>query len=136
MIILTELVVILSLSGWFVSEYVNNVYFQNYVNGLSPIIIPLASVGFGIVSASAATALYLRMKNLTRISETTADEESKHRGQRRAARNVSSGDQGPERSLSASTLAGAAAKLRPIGVGPNQSTSEPATPVVGKKEKD
>jgi len=46
------------------SEYVNNTYFQIYVNSLSPILVPIVSVGFGITSATVATLLYFTMRNI------------------------------------------------------------------------
>ena len=63
-IILAELAVIVTLAGWVYSEYVNNTYFQSYMNGLSPILLPIVSVGFGITSATIATLLYLTMRNI------------------------------------------------------------------------
>jgi hypothetical protein len=63
-IILAELVVIVTLAGWVYSEYVNNTYFQIYVNGLSPILLPIVSVGFGVSSATIATLLYFTMRNV------------------------------------------------------------------------
>jgi hypothetical protein len=63
-IILAELAVIVTLAGWVYSEYVNNTYFQSYVNGLSPILLPIVSVGFGITSATIATLLYFTMRNV------------------------------------------------------------------------
>ena len=63
-IILAELAVIVTLAGWVYSEYVNNTYFQIYMNGLSPILLPIVSVGFGISSATIATLLYFTMRNV------------------------------------------------------------------------
>ena len=63
-IILAELAVIVTLASWVYSEYVNNPYFQSYVNGLSPILLPIVSVGFGITSATVATLLYFTMRNV------------------------------------------------------------------------
>jgi hypothetical protein len=45
---------------------VNNTYFQSYVNSLSPILLPIVSVGFGIASATIATLLYFTMRNVRR----------------------------------------------------------------------
>jgi hypothetical protein len=64
-IILAELAVIITLASWVYSEYVYNTYFQSYVNGLSPILLPIVSVGFGITSATIATLLYFAMRNMT-----------------------------------------------------------------------
>src|SRR5947199_1905446 len=66
--ILGELAVITSLSVSLYATYLTNIYFQAYVNSLSPILVPLLSVAFGISSASIATYLYLGMKRI-RISQ-------------------------------------------------------------------
>ena len=57
---------ILSLGGWVYSEYLNNAYFQIYVNSLSPILVPIVSVGFGLASATIATLLYFTMRDTKR----------------------------------------------------------------------
>ena len=62
--ILGELAVIIGLAAWVYSEYVNNSYFQSYVNSLSPIFVPIMSVGFGMTSATVATMLYFTMTNI------------------------------------------------------------------------
>jgi hypothetical protein len=77
-IILAELAVILTLAGWVYSEYVNNTYFQSYLNGLSPILLPIISVGFGISSATIATLLYFTMRNV-RQREGLREEDSPRR---------------------------------------------------------
>ncbi len=53
----------MSLGSWVHSEYLNNTYFQNYVNSLSPILVPIASVGSGIASATIATLLYFTVRS-------------------------------------------------------------------------
>jgi hypothetical protein len=58
--------VILSLGGWVYSEYLNNAYFQSYVNSLSPVLVPVVSVGFGLASATVATLLYFTVRNANR----------------------------------------------------------------------
>jgi hypothetical protein len=58
--------VILSLGGWVYSEYLNNTYFQSYVNNLSPVLVPIVSVGFGLASATIATLLYFTVRNARR----------------------------------------------------------------------
>ena len=63
-IILTELVVIISLGSWVYAEYLSNSYFQSYVNSLSPVLVPIISVGFGIASATVATLLYFTMRSI------------------------------------------------------------------------
>src|SRR5256712_4296057 len=64
LIIIGELAVITSLSVWLYLTYLNNIYFQTYANSLSPILVPILSVAFGISSASIATYLYLGMKRI------------------------------------------------------------------------
>jgi hypothetical protein len=63
-IILAELAVIVTFASSVYSEYVNNTYFQSYVNGMSPILLPIVSVGFGIASATIATLLYFTMRKV------------------------------------------------------------------------
>src|SRR5713226_6532895 len=64
LIILGELGVITSLTVWLYLTYLNDIYFQSYANGFSPILVPVLSVAFGISSASIATYLYLGMKRV------------------------------------------------------------------------
>jgi len=64
LIIISELCVITSLSVWIYLTYLNDVYFQSYTNGFSPILVPALSVAFGISSASIATYLYLGTKRV------------------------------------------------------------------------
>jgi hypothetical protein len=61
--------IIASLAGWLYSTYLNNVYFQIYVDSLSPVLVPVLSVAFGISSASIATYLYLGMKRIRILQE-------------------------------------------------------------------
>src|SRR5260370_31703780 len=79
-IILGELAVIITLASWVYSEYLNNAYFQNYVNGLSPILLPIVSVGFGITSATVATLLYFTMRNIRQRDELKEEELPRRRG--------------------------------------------------------
>jgi len=79
-IILAELAVIVTLAGWVYSEYVNNTYFQSYVNGLSPILVPIVSVGFGIASATIATLLYFTMRNVRMKEEPREEDLPRKRG--------------------------------------------------------
>jgi hypothetical protein len=69
LIIIVELGIIGSLTGWLYSTYLNNVYFQAYVDSLSPVLVPVLSVAFGISSASIATYLYLGMKRIRTLQE-------------------------------------------------------------------
>ena len=68
-IILAQLAVIVTIASWVYSEYVNNAYFQSYVNGLSPILLPIVSVGFSISSATIPTLLYFTMRIVRRQDE-------------------------------------------------------------------
>jgi hypothetical protein len=79
-IILSELAVIIGLAGWAYSEYLNNAYFQGYVNGLSPVLVPIVSVGFGITSATVATLLYFTMKNMKQRERPREENASTRRG--------------------------------------------------------
>jgi hypothetical protein len=78
-IILSELAVIVGLAGWAYSEYLNNAYFQTYVNSLSPVLVPIVSVGFGITSATVATLLYFTMKNMKQTERPREEDVSARR---------------------------------------------------------
>jgi len=69
LIIIGELGVIAFLSIWLYSTYLNDVYFQASVVGLTPVLVPVLSVAFGISSASIATYLYLGMKRIRTLQE-------------------------------------------------------------------
>ena len=71
---------IIGLSSWVYGEYLSNSYFQNYVNGLSPILVPVVSVGFGIASATVATLLYFTMRNVRKREGVKDEEVSTRRG--------------------------------------------------------
>ena len=84
LIILSELAIILYLGSWAVSEYLFNAYFQNYVNSLAPILIPIVSVAFGVSSATVATFLYYGMKKFQQTQE--LDEEPRRKPPSRRTR--------------------------------------------------
>jgi hypothetical protein len=79
-IILTELAVIIGLGSWVYTEYLTNSYFQSYVNSLSPILVPIVSVGFGVASATIVTLLYFTMRNINKKKESKEEELSPRRG--------------------------------------------------------
>jgi hypothetical protein len=89
LIILGELSVIASLSGWLYSTYLNNVYFQTYVDSLSPVLVPVLSIAFGISSASIATYLYLGMKRIRTVQEPYLRSNSKVKQRKTARRSKS-----------------------------------------------
>jgi len=129
-IIVAELSVIIGLSSWVVSEYFNDIYFQNYVNSLTPILVPVVSVGFGVASASTATVLYFRMKNLSRLGEPAMEDEPRQRGQKRAARRVGQADPSSARNPGAIAQA---SRLRPLTPGPATARSS-TTSTTEKKD--
>jgi hypothetical protein len=130
--ILAELCVIVGLCGSVVSTYFNDIYFQIYVNSLAPILIPVASLGFGVASASTATVLYFRMKNLSRLGEEAMEEYAKPRGQKHAARRISPTDADTGRNVMAS--AGQTSVLRPLTPGVAGPGRGSAISSVEKKE--
>lgn len=79
-IILGELAVIITLGSWVYAEYLNNSYFQSYVNSLSPILVSIVSVGFGIASATVATLLYFTMRKVKQRERPGEEEQSRKRG--------------------------------------------------------
>src|SRR2546422_9350946 len=111
LIILGELAVITSLSVSLYITYLSNVYFQTYVNSLSPILVPVLSVAFGISSASIATYLYLGMKRI-RTSQDSEVPVKKRVQTRRASKRP------PQPSTSPPKVADlpptTSAKLRPV----------------------
>src|SRR5467141_4989534 len=72
LIIIGQLAMITSLSISLYITYLTNVYFQAYANTLSPILVPVLSVAFGISSASIATYLYLGMKRIRTFQQPEA----------------------------------------------------------------
>jgi len=86
LIIIVELGIIASLIGWLYSTYLNNVYFQTYVDSLSPILVPVLSVAFGISSASIATYLYLGMKRIQTLREPEAPVKKRAQSRRASKR--------------------------------------------------
>jgi hypothetical protein len=128
---MAELSVIIGLSSWAVSEYFNDIYFQNYVNSLAPILVPVVSVGFGVASASTATVLYFRMKNLSRFGEPAVEDEPRQRGQKRAARRTSPADTGLARNQGAIAQA---SRLRPLTPGAPASGRSSTTSPAEKKD--
>lgn len=79
-IILTQLAIIITLGSWVYAEYVNNAYFQSYVNSLSPILVPIVSVSFGLASATVATMLYFTMRSVRQRGGVRQAEQNGKRG--------------------------------------------------------
>ena len=63
---------VIRLVGWVVKEYVNDIYFQNYVNSLATVIVPVLGVALGKASASATTILYFDMRKPRHAEATDA----------------------------------------------------------------
>src|SRR5713226_3329551 len=111
LIILGELGVITSLTVWLYLTYLNDIYFQSYANSLSPILVPVLSVAFGISSASIATYLYLGMKRIRTSQELEAPVKRRvqsPRASKRLSQPSTSPPKGADLPLTTS------AKLRPI----------------------
>jgi hypothetical protein len=111
LIIIVELGIIASLSGWLYSTYLNNVYFQTYVDSLSPILVPVLSVAFGISSASIATYLYLGMKRIQNLREPEAPVKKRTQSRRTPKRLMPASASQPK---AADLLQTVPAKLKPI----------------------
>ena len=77
LIIFAELCIISSLAVSLYVTYLNDVYFQAYANSLSPVLVPVLSVAFGISSASIATYLYLGMKRIRASHDSSFSVKSK-----------------------------------------------------------
>jgi hypothetical protein len=130
-IILAELGVIVTLASWVYSEYVNNTYFQSYVNGLSPILLPIVSVGFGITSATIATLLYFTMRNIRQRESVNVEEIPRSRGS--VKRTVKKQQFSPSRS-ERTGVGGLGGVARPKSQTPGTSRSRPGTTQVDSQE--
>jgi len=128
LIIIGELVVITSLSVSLYTTYLSNVYFQSYVNSLSPILVPILSVAFGISSASIATYLYLGMKRIRAFQEPEVS--VKKRAQQRKTSKRS--PQPSTQPKATDSLPSISAKLKPIA--PFQSRVQPQKPPLKDRE--
>jgi len=129
LIIIGELAVIASLCVSLYITYLSNVYFQTYVNSLSPILVPILSVAFGISSASVATYLYLGMKRI-RTSQEPEATFKKHVQHRKTSRRA------PQPSTSQPKVADSPpavpAKLKPLA--PLQSHAQTQKPPIRERE--
>ena len=92
-IILAELGVIVSFSVGFVSEYLNNSYFQTYLNSLAPILIPVLSVAFGVCSATIATFLYFGTRRIAQTHDTIGTPVRKRSQTRKPAKKIAGGSE-------------------------------------------
>ena len=113
LIIIGELAVVTSLSVSLYITYLSNIYFQTYVNSLSPILVPILSVAFGVSSASVATYLYLGMRRIRGPLENEAFSTSvkKKTSVKRAPKRVSQTNHVPP--LAGDTVASAPPKPKP-----------------------
>lgn len=127
-IILGETGVIASLSGLFYSTYINNVYFQTYVDSLSPVLVPVLSVAFGISSASIATYLYLGMKRIRTLQEPETPVKKRGQSRRTSKRSLQLLTSPKVADLPPSI----AAKLKPIA--PSQRHVQPQKPPLKERE--
>ena len=132
-IILAQMALIVFLGAGFYSEYLNNSYFQTYVNGLAPILIPVLSVTFGISSATVATFLYFGMRRITQTQETEMGTTVRKRSQTRrtARKTLGVSEQKPARTTSEPPTS--VSRLRPIVAIP-RSMAQPAD--AGARKKD
>jgi hypothetical protein len=128
LIIIVELGIIASLSGWLYSTYLNNLYFQTYVDSLSPALVPVLSVAFGISSASIATYLYLGMKRVQALQEPETLVKKRVQSRRTSKRPVLS----TSSSKVADPPSSITAKLKPIA--PSQSHVQTQKPPLKERE--
>jgi hypothetical protein len=115
-IILSELAVIVGLAGWAYSEYLNNAYFQTYVNGLSPVLVPIVSVGFGITSATVATLLYFTIKNMKQRERPREEDASTRRSSPKKTIKKRPGSASAREKTSTGTPAAGQNTKGPVGV--------------------
>jgi hypothetical protein len=129
LIIIGELAVITSLSVSLYATYLSNAYFQSYVNSLSPILVPVLSVAFGISSASIATYLYLGMKKIRTSQEGQVPIKNKAHSRRTIKRPPHQSTSQPKASDPSTTTP---AKLKPIA--PLQSHAQTQKPLLKERE--
>ena len=129
LIIIVELGIIASLSGWLYSTYLNNVYFQAYVDSLSPVLVPVLSVAFGISSASIATYLYLGMKRIRTLQEPEPKVKKRTQSHRTSKRPLGPSTSPPK---VADHSQGITAKLKPIA--PPQGHVQDQKPQLKERE--
>jgi hypothetical protein len=129
LIIIGELGVITSLSILLYSTYLNDIYFQAYANGLSPILVPVLSVAFGISSASIATYLYLGMKHIRTTQELESPVKKRAHSRKPLRRSLTSPTSLPK---AADLTLSVPAKLRPIA--PPQSHVQTQKPPLKERQ--
>lgn len=130
-IILSELSVIVTLGIGLYSEYLNSPYFQNYVNSLGPIIIPILSVAFGVTSASVATYLYFGMR---RVQQSEHPDQTPRRRLHRRGRKIHTGpDHKSAKTVAASS--GGVPRPRFVITGPGQVKDSNEKSTTEKKDK-
>jgi hypothetical protein len=121
--------VITSLSIWLYLTYLNDIYFQTYANGLSPVLVPVLSVAFGISSASIATYLYLGMKRIRTTRELESPVKKRVHARKPPKRSLTS----PTLSLKAADVTPSIpAKLKPIA--PPQIHAQTQKPLAKERE--
>jgi hypothetical protein len=129
LIILGELAIITSLSISVYITYLTNVYFQAYVNSLSPVLVPVLSVAFGISSASIATYLYLGMKRIRTFQEPAIPVKKRTQQRKTPKRPPQPSTSQPQSAELPPTIS---AKLKPIA--PPQSHAQTQKPPLKERE--
>jgi hypothetical protein len=129
LIIIGELAVIISLSASLYATYLSDVYFQAYANSLSPILVPILSVVFGISSASIATYLYLGMKRMQISQDTQGPIRNKTHSRKIAKRPPHPSNSQPK---AAEPLQTSPSKLKPIA--PQQSHVQTQRPQLRERD--
>jgi len=121
LIILVELAVIMSLSVSLYITYLSNVYFQTYVNSLTPILVPILSVAFGISSASIAAYLYLGMRRIRTFQEPEVPSKKKVQQRKTSKRPSQPSTSQPKATELPPTIS---AKLKPIAPPPSHAQTQ------------
>ncbi len=129
-LILAQFAIILFLAASLVSNYFNNIYYQNYVNSISPILIPVLSIAFGATSATIAIKLYLGVRKIRSLQE-EVDSQGRRRSQSKR----------PKRPAPNTPLPGTAAVPATAASPPKPPTLTPVTkkvegPVVVSEKKE
>ena len=131
LIIIGQLGVITSLSIWLYSTYLNDIYFQTYANSLSPILVPVLSVAFGISSASIATYLYLGMKRIRTTQELESPVKKRLNARKPSPKRILQSPASPPKATD--LAASSPAKLKPIA--PTESHVQTQKPPLKERGK-
>lgn len=110
----------------------NNVYYRNYINSISPLLVPTLSIGFGAASAAVAVKFYRSIQKIHALND-EADHQGRKRTPSRRPRRAVAGPGVPPSTPAQSTIAMTEVKPTRADQRPVQS---PPGPVVTAEKKE